>query len=397
MLQNFKVLQTRHPNGVPMCIALLSIEASPQPYPYAWVDTIKSQDRLTVTVIEQAREFERQKVADTIAQMIGQEASPDALREYMIELAEKKLTTRENYFTKQKRKYAKTFYAAQDAAFACCPAYGTARLRQSLHNARVDLSDNIAISDDGISLEGFQPVKEWSWSDYDEPWEAVDSLLRRFHAVKPPIPITIWEKQMTLSNGTYAALVDHKKEMSIDKRRYRTPKSRLNFLVEQARLLKYLELDSSYMRDLPCPLTRYSVKELAQLPKAEFMDILLQTEDWIAVGFLMHHKSTYAKHPKKDPDGLDVLESLKTCCYHKLEGERIVWDRPIVKNLAQRMHFCATIIKDNNIQHMSPTFRKYIDDRYDEVQARLDAAQAPVEDEDDELFADLDGMAEADD
>lgn len=390
MLQNFKVLQIRHPNGVPMCIALLSIEASPQPFPYAWVDTIKSPDTLTVTVIDQGRQFDRKKVADTLTALTGQEASPDALRDHMIELAEKKLATRQNYFDKQKRKYAKTIYAAQDAAFACYPAYGTKRLQKSLENARAEVTDNIAIQDDGLSLLGFSESKQWTWNDYDEPWEAVDSLLHRLHAIKMPIPITVGEKQMPLSTGVYAALVDHKKEARTDKRRFRTPKSRLQFLVEQARATRYVEMDSSYMRDVPCPLAAYKAEQLAQLPKADFLQLLLETEDWIAMGFLMHHRCTYAKDPTKDPDGKDVLESLKVCCTHKLEGDRVVWDRPLTTTLIGRMHVCARVIKEHNIRFISEKFQNYIDNQYDKVQAMLEAAQAAQDEvEEEDEFPDL--------
>lgn len=373
MLKDFNVLQLRHKNGVPLCMGLFCINVQPSPYPYAWLDTIKDPDELTITLVKASREFDREQVAGELANMIDAEATLPNIRDYLISLAEEKLSKRQNYFDTQGRKYRKTHHAAHDVAFACRPSYASKRMEESLKRVREDVSNGFVVEDDGLTLLGYnEKPPKWTWEQYEEPRAIIESLLSRFHGAYIPLPISIWESKTTLNDIAETSRVAHKSKAVIDKRRWRTAKSRMQFLVAQAGHLRNLEQPTSFMQDVPCPLVTMSAEELAQTDS--ILDILVATEDWICQNYLMNHKDVYLpvnrqKHPKRFSDQAGCIKLAGT---HKLQGDMIVLDESFVTSYVQANFYCASLVEEHNISRISPSLRSYMDNHFEDHKRALE-------------------------
>ena len=266
-----------------MCFAALFVND----YPYAWVDTIKRPDRLTLNKVPHGKEISRADVAKAVTALTGTTASADSLRDYMISQAEERLSSREAWFQRKGRKYNVSEYAGYDALHASRPFYGTEPLLLKLEAARIGCAPELY--DDGIGLEGYIPPEvkpKFSWSNYIDP-SAVKGMCDQVsggHLMSQAIIGTEVADSIKADEAAYwKEHVD-----SMDRRRLRSPRSRLTYLIEETERLhaKTQGKRKLYAHQIkPRLLNLASPEEFATMDREDQDTFLAELHDWILYGF----------------------------------------------------------------------------------------------------------------
>ena len=283
MLQHFAVLQSSHPNGCPHALALLLVDN----VPYAWVDTIKNPKQLTLTLVPHGKEIDRPSVAKAVKALTGTQPSAQALRDHLIDLAHEKLHKRQASMDKKGLKYRSSSFAQVDVAIASRPFYGTESLLLKLEAARLERDPEQY--DDGIGLEGYisPAIKaKFTWPNYSDP-STVKGMCEQVsggHLMSQAIVGT------RVADGIKAEEAAYWKEHvdSMDRRRLRSSRSRLTYLMEEVERLhaKTQGKRKLYAHQIkPRLLNCASPEEFATMDREDQDTFLAELHDWILYGF----------------------------------------------------------------------------------------------------------------
>jgi len=205
-------------------------------------------------------------------------------------------------------KYRSSSFAQVDVAIASRPFYGTESLLLKLEAARLERDPEQY--DDGIGLEGYIPPEvkaQFTWSNYIDP-APVKGMCEQVsgdHLMSQAIAGT----EVAPSMKTEAAGFWTKATNAIDRRRLRSGRSRLTYLMEEVERLhaKTQGKRKLYPHEVkPEILNSESPEDFARLPREEQDRVLEQLHDWILYGFFDYMCYRHRSHAYKI-DGLQAM------------------------------------------------------------------------------------------
>lgn len=334
MLTHIHVLQARHTsNNKPMVVGLLKVGKPNNNFPVAWVDTIVRPDRLNVTPVPRDKDIEKADITAAILTLTNGQQGQQAFLEYLWDLGEEELGRREKWYTQYSRQYKSTHYAGMDAAIACRPNFSLPRVLDGLEDCRkgIQSTNNPAADlfepDDNEHL--VKQLKDFQWEDFNYPAvnDAIYKLIRRCIDSRTTFPLSLVEEMVPL---TYLHFYNMPPKINIafadaDKRRLRTPKSRLLYMLDLVQN-KRMQLNqrTTFFKDVKSPLDDIAALDFAKLPPGEQLQLICDYETYMSKHFLVN--TDYFK-PKANPAAWE--NAITIACSYKVVDDKIVYDKPL--------------------------------------------------------------------
>ena len=280
MLKHFHAYPLHHESYAPYSYALLCIGKTPSAaVAYAWVDTIQIDGHVSYTKLVHSTEISHAKICETLNTLCGTDHpmnEPElfhrSLYQYMVDMANKKLETREKWYKSQNRQYKATKFATFDAAWAQFPLFPQAELNKQLLSEREGIPfSHLRTVDVFNTSDETLKKKRWAWKDYVEPTKHVATLLK--HTAGEIIP----------GKPLSAESIKHVNKY-LNKSSLRTPRSRLTALIQHAKNIPHAHTVPAaipWVESTPGPLTERDAESVAKLPHEEIMQLLAEHQSWL--------------------------------------------------------------------------------------------------------------------